>query len=114
MRSDLERLEDIQEAIAKIEKYTQRGQAVFFEDELIQTWVLFHLQTVGEAASSMSAEFRSRYPDVPWQDAIDFRNLVVHEYFRVDFRIVWRIVELDLPAFRLQVAMMLRGEGDDQ
>jgi uncharacterized protein with HEPN domain len=111
MRSDLERLKDIHEAIANIDKYVVRGRAAFFEDELIQTWVLFHLQTIGEAARAMSDTFRSRYPDVPWQDVIDFRNLVVHEYFRVNFRVVWRIVESDLPLLRSRVVRMLNSEG---
>jgi uncharacterized protein with HEPN domain len=41
MRQDRERLLDIDEAIAKIERYTVRGKAEFMDDELIQTWVLF-------------------------------------------------------------------------
>ncbi len=49
MRDDRERLLDILEAIERIEKYTARGRSVFDEDELIQTWVLHHLQIIGEA-----------------------------------------------------------------
>ena len=43
MRDDTERVRDIQEAIARIEKYSVRGRQVFNEDELIQTWVIQHL-----------------------------------------------------------------------
>lgn len=46
MRNDTERVRDIQEAIAKIEKYAVRGKLVFDEDELIQTWVVQHLQII--------------------------------------------------------------------
>lgn len=49
MRDDRERLLDIVEAIERIEKYTVRGRTAFDEDELIQTWVLHHLQIIGEA-----------------------------------------------------------------
>lgn len=49
MRDDRERLLDILEAIERIEKYTARGRSVFDKDELIQTWVLHHLQIIGEA-----------------------------------------------------------------
>ena len=49
MRSDRERLIDIKEAIVKIEKYSIRGKGVFMEDELIQTWMLYNLQIIGEA-----------------------------------------------------------------
>ncbi len=107
MRSDTERLKDIDEAITKIEKYTAKGKANFLADELVQIWVLFHLQTIGEAARAMSEVTRNRYLQVSWQDIIDFRNLVVHEYFRVDLEIVWVIVEHELPSFHSQIKLML-------
>ncbi|MEZ2228482.1 DUF86 domain-containing protein [Microcoleus sp.] len=56
MRSDTERLKDIYEAIAKIEKYSVRGKQNFLDDELVQTWVLFNLQTIGEAVRWNSKE----------------------------------------------------------
>lgn len=54
MRSDKERLRDIQEAIADIEKYKKLGKDKFFADELIQSWMLLRLQIIGEAARAMS------------------------------------------------------------
>ena len=56
MRNDLERIKDIQEAIQKIEKYAQRGEQEFFENELIQGWILLQLQIIGEAARAISKE----------------------------------------------------------
>ena len=44
MRNDLLRLRDIEEAIQRIEKYTVRGREAFDTDELIQTWIVHHLQ----------------------------------------------------------------------
>ncbi len=64
MRSDIERLRDIQDAIALIDRYTTRGKESFFADELVQAWVLFYLQTIGEAARAMSEETRERYSQV--------------------------------------------------
>lgn len=107
MRSDVERLKDIDEAIAKIDKYKIRGYEFFLTDELLQTWILFHLQTVGEAARVMSEEIKTQYAEVEWQKIIGFRNLVVHEYFRIDLEIVWRIVENELPVLRDQIKLIL-------
>lgn len=56
MRDDRERLLDIQEAIERIEKYAVRGREAFERDELIQTWVLHHLQIIGEAVRALSPE----------------------------------------------------------
>jgi uncharacterized protein with HEPN domain len=80
------------------------------ENELIQTWVLFQFQVIGEAARSLSNDTRTTYADVVWQDIIDFRNLLVHEYFRVDLELVWSIVEQQLPILKAQIAEILAGE----
>ena len=53
MRDVSERLGDIQEAIARIMKYTNQGRAKFDQDELIQTWVVHHLEIIGEATRSI-------------------------------------------------------------
>ena len=49
MRDERERLQDVQEAIARIEARTQGGRAAFEGDELLQVWVVHHLQIIGEA-----------------------------------------------------------------
>lgn len=66
MRDDRERLLDIFEAIERIEKYTGRGRSVFDEDELIQTWVLHHLQIIGEAVRALSPETTSKSDEIEW------------------------------------------------
>lgn len=66
MRTDLDRLQDIQEAISKIEKYAVLGRARFESDELIQTWIIYQFQIIGEAARSLSTELKNRYSDLPW------------------------------------------------
>ena len=108
MRDDRERLRDIQEAIGKVEKYSIKGREVFFDDELIQGWVLLQLQIIGEAARSMTAETYEQHPDIKWRDIIDFRNLLVREYFRVDLKIIWQIVEQELPDLKEQVGSILQ------
>jgi len=40
---------------------------------------------------------KEKYPEIPWQDVKDFRNLLAHEYFGVDLEIVWNTVHDDLP-----------------
>ncbi len=107
MRSDTERLRDIQEAIHKIEKYSIQGKTAFFDNELIQSWILLHLQAIGEAARSMNAEIYEQHPEVSWRDIIDFRNLLVHEYFRIDLELVWQIVAQEIPKLKQQINSIL-------
>ena len=108
MRSDLERMRDIQEAISKIEKYAIQGKVEFLANELIQGWTLLQLQIIGEAARSMSVQTKEQHSEINWRDIIDFRNLLVHEYFRVDLQIVWQILEQEIPTLKLQIDKILQ------
>ena len=74
MRDDRARLLDIQEAIERIERYTARGRAAFEQDELIQTWVVHHIQIIGEASRTISADFRAQHPEVPWTEIIGMKS----------------------------------------
>jgi uncharacterized protein with HEPN domain len=56
MRDDYQRLLDIREGIERIQKYTTGGRAEFDRNELVQTWVLHHLQIIGEAARALAPE----------------------------------------------------------
>ena len=107
MRNDKQRLRDIFEAIEKIEKYTKRGKLIFEQEELIQIWIIHHLQIIGEASAAMSQSLIEEYPEVPWQDISDFRNVLVHEYFRVDTDIVWTIVERELLDLKANITKIL-------
>ncbi|MEL6937625.1 MAG: HepT-like ribonuclease domain-containing protein [Cyanobacteria bacterium J06598_1] len=107
MRTDRYRLRDILDAIESIERYLQQGKEAFKSDELIQVWMLHYLQIIGEAARSMSAELKTATKHIPWESIVGFRNLVVHEYFRVDLDVVWDIVANDLPTLKLQIEKAL-------
>lgn len=64
MRDDCERLRDILEAIARIEKYTANSHAAFDREERVQTWVLRHVQIIGEAARTLSPEFCAQHAEI--------------------------------------------------
>ena len=62
MRSERERLLDILEAIERIEKYADEGKVAFESDELIQNWMVHHIEIIGEACRSLSSDFQAEYP----------------------------------------------------
>ncbi len=107
MRDDRERLLDIQEAIERIEKYAVRGREVFERDELIQTWVLHHLQMIGEAVRALSPELTQTHAEVAWSKIVGMRNILVHNYFNIDAAIVWAVIENDLPVLNQQINELL-------
>jgi len=63
VRDDRERLQDVLEAIERIEKYASAGRAAMHQDELVETWVVHHLMIIGEACRALSAEFRAAHPE---------------------------------------------------
>lgn len=111
MRDDRERLLDILEAIERIERYASQGRAAFEREELLQTWVVHHIQIIGEAARKLSEALRTQHPDVPWPAIIAMRNIVVHDYFGVDVEEVWAAVERDLPALKHKIQAILSSSG---
>ena len=110
MRRDLERLQDILEAIARIQQHTGPGRAAFDQEPLVQVWVVHHLGIVGEACRSVSPELQGRHPEVPWSAIIGMRNILVHDYFGLDLEEVWAAVERDVPVLRRQVLAILEAE----
>ena len=77
------------------------------QDELIQTWVVHHIQIIGEAARKLSEEARSEHDEVPWPAIIAMRNILVHDYFSVDIDEVWSTIERDIPPLKVEVSSIL-------
>ncbi len=92
MRDDREKLLDIQEAIKRIKKYVVRGKEAFEKDELIQTWVLHHLQIIGEAVRALSIELMQKHSEIVWSKIVGMRNILVHNYFSIDAAIIWAVI----------------------
>jgi uncharacterized protein with HEPN domain len=108
MRDPKERLHDILEAIAAIERHRIQDKEAFEKDELLQVWFLRHLQIIGEAARALPEEVQALAPDIPWPKIIGMRNVLVHGYFEIDTDIVWDTVMRDIPALKPAVKELLR------
>ena len=103
MRDAQERLLDILRAIRAIERHTSAGRAAFDADELVQTWVIHHLEIIGEAARGVSPDVKTLTPEVPWARVVGMRNTLIHGYFEIDSELVWAVVVRDLFALRVAV-----------
>lgn len=107
MRDTTERLRDIQEAIARITKYTDLGRESFDQNELIQTWVVHHLEIIGEAVRAIPQDFKDQHSEIPWAQINRMRNILVHIYFGIDQDIVWQVVENDLSSLKVRIDALL-------
>ena len=111
MRREELYLRDIVEAADAVQRFiTDVNEEKFFSDEMRQSAVLQKLMLIGEASARLSESFLAQYPEIPWADIVGFRNIAVHEYFAVDWSIVWTTATKDVPELRHQIADILDRE----
>jgi uncharacterized protein with HEPN domain len=65
------------------------------------------LEIIGEAAGKVSAEIRTQYGAIPWQDISGMRNRLIHAYFDIDLDVVWTTVTKDLPLLKTELETIL-------
>jgi uncharacterized protein with HEPN domain len=107
MRDFRDRLQDILDAIAQIELEQVKGKAAFQTSPLIQVWMVHHLMIIGEAVRAIDPAIRQRHPSIPWRQIAGMRNILVHDYFRINEEIVWETVENHVPALKEEVGKIL-------
>jgi len=92
------RIEDILEAIDDIGLLTgSMSYEEFCADNRTMKAVLYNMAVIGEAARHVPSDIRMHYPEVPWREMGDIRNVVIHEYFGVDLEILWETIQHELP-----------------
>jgi uncharacterized protein with HEPN domain len=102
------RVEDILEAIQRIDAYLQGlDYAAFVADRRTADAVLRNLEIVGEAAHHIPPEVRRRHPQMPWSVMRGIRNRLAHAYFAVDLTVIWDTSTQDLHPLVPELERML-------
>ena len=97
-RSTLFLLEDMLIASKKIKKYTfQTDFDTFISDDKTLDAVVRNFEIIGEAANRLPEQFKVDNNQIDWRRIRGFRNRIVHDYFGIDFQIVWNIKNDFLP-----------------
>ena len=100
-------VEDIWEAIEKIERYVSGlNHDTFVNDDKTVDSVVRNLEVIGEAANRLSESFKTQHPEIEWRKIIGLRHRIVHDYFNIDVEIVWEIIQKDLPTFKSQLSVI--------
>jgi uncharacterized protein with HEPN domain len=83
---------DILDCAYKIQNYTD---GISFKQFIIDSKtidaVIRNFETIGEAANKLLEEFKEKYTDINWYRIRGFRNRIIHNYFGVDYTVVWQI-----------------------
>ena len=102
-----EYLDHITDAIERIDRYTvEMSEVQFLEDEKTQDAVVRNIEIIGEACNNVSKrypEFVKLHAHIPWGFAYEMRNALAHGYHKIDFEIVWKTIQTDLPGLLVQV-----------
>lgn len=108
-RDERERLRDIRDAIGSIREHLKRMNktAPKMDDPLLHDALLFQFVVIGEAVKNLTSETRESAPEIPWADIAGLRDLIAHEYFRIDIHRVLEIVERDLPPLEQAIDRLL-------
>ncbi len=79
----------------------------FMCDETLQRAFVRSLEIIGEASSKMPVEIKTSYPEILWREMAGLRNRLIHDYFGIDYEIVWDIVKNEVPELNNQIKEIL-------
>ena len=92
------RIRDILDAIAEIQKFTRgMNYETFKEDDKAIRAVEMNFVIIGEAANQIPGEIEEKHRTIPWSLMRAMRNRIVHAYFKVDEKLMWDTIQNDLP-----------------
>lgn len=106
---DKVRIQHVLDAIAEVEKYVADvSLQTFLENSEKRYATIKQIEIIGEACNNITTELRDAHPEIQWNEIRGFRNISIHEYFGVNFRLVWEIATNDLPVLKGQFNAVLR------
>ncbi len=112
MRTDAERLDDILEAITTVGNHAVSSWEIYEADEVKRWFFLKQVEIIGEAAWKTSPELQMANPDVPWKRIAGMRHILVHDYWEVDWDLLWRVVSEELEPLRQKIERILHDSGE--
>lgn len=86
----------------------QMSREQFLQDGTAQRACVRSLEIVGEATKNLPDDFRSAYPDIEWSSLARLRDRLIHQYFGVDYEIVWEIMETKMPELNRLLQVLIK------
>lgn len=113
MLSLLDFLKHIKDETAFILIHSQQlAENDFYENEVLQKAFVRSLEIIGEATKKLPPEFRENYPQINWKAIAGTRDMLIHNYFGVDYQIVWDIIQHEIPELDAELMRIIRIERD--
>ena len=107
--SDKERLLHIIDAIQSIEEFTEGiTYAEYIEDFKLRLALIKLLEIIGEASGGITLQTQEQFSEIDWIILKSVRNVLVHEYFGVDYDIIWNVIKSKIPDLKSRIELILR------
>jgi uncharacterized protein with HEPN domain len=94
-----------------LEVKKKKSQEELFNDETLCKAIVRSLEIIGEATKKLPPDFKHTHPYVNWSDMAGMRDVLIHNYFGVDYDVVWNTISNDIPELRYQLAHIIKAEG---
>lgn len=106
---DRGRLEHMQAAIDRVMNYME-GKSLddLGEGSIAYYGIVKNIEIIGEAAYKLSQQFRELHPATPWAVIVKMRHVLVHDYYQISVREVWKVIQEDLGPLRQQIAQLIK------
>lgn len=102
---DLALLHDISAACSEIETFIRgMSRAAYLKDSMTQRAIERDLEIIGEAAKGLSDEIREEMKELPWRAIIGLRNVLIHNYGKVDPAMIWETIDLKVPQLQKRIS----------
>lgn len=101
-------IEDINKSLDKIFKYTDDIEFdAFVSSDMVKDAVERNFEIIGEAVKNLTDEFKAKYPHIPFKQVAGMRDKLIHDYFGVDYCIVWKTIKDKLPQFKKDIEKIM-------
>jgi len=102
-------LEDILTAAVKVEKFTKGlSYEDFIDNDLVVDAVIKNILVIGEATKNIPEEIRKINAQIEWRKMAGMRDMMIHGYFSINYRIVWDVVQNKIPTLKQQIEVILK------
>ncbi|OFX27269.1 MAG: hypothetical protein A2033_13310 [Bacteroidetes bacterium GWA2_31_9] len=106
--SDKERLLHILDSIITIENFTKDiSYSEYDEDFKLRLAVVKLFEIIGEASNGISEETKNNFSNIEWAILKAIRNILIHEYFGIDYQIIWDSIKNDIPTLKEKIIKIL-------
>ena len=98
MKHDIEYIKHIRdECIFILDKSEELTQEQFFQDETLKRAIVRSIEIIGEATKNISEEYRLKNQNIDWKKIAGMRDVLIHSYFGVNYKIVWDVIKNYIP-----------------